>query len=110
MSRPVRICVFGAGSIGCYVGGRLAQAGASVAFVGRERLRQQIARRGLRLTDYRGEQIHVPATSTPFGVDPGIASSADLILVTVKSSGTLEAARTLSDLATPAAVVISFQN
>ena len=38
MNSPPQICVFGAGSIGCYVGGRLAATGTTVRFVGRERL------------------------------------------------------------------------
>jgi 2-dehydropantoate 2-reductase len=46
-----RICIFGAGGIGCYVGGRLAAAGANVSFVGRERLAQEVAGHGLRLTE-----------------------------------------------------------
>ena len=32
------VCVFGAGAIGCYLGGRLAAAGTPVTFVGRARI------------------------------------------------------------------------
>ena len=35
------ICIFGAGSIGCYVGGRMAAAGCPVTLIGRERLRKE---------------------------------------------------------------------
>ncbi len=48
------ICIFGAGSIGCYIGGRLAATGATVRFIGRERLAKDVAAHGLHLTDYRG--------------------------------------------------------
>ena len=43
----MRILVLGAGGIGGYFGGRLAQAGADVAFLVRPKRREQIAREGL---------------------------------------------------------------
>ena len=46
------IGIYGAGSIGCYVGGRLAATGSAVTFVGRERLAREVCTHGLRLTDY----------------------------------------------------------
>ena len=36
------VCVFGAGAIGCYLGGRLAAAGTPVTFVGRARIADAI--------------------------------------------------------------------
>ena len=108
-SRP-HICIFGAGSIGCYVGGRLAAAGAHVSFVGRERLAKEIAANGLRLTDYRGADLRLGAADVDYRIDPAIAAEVDLILVTVKSGATAEAGATLARLARPDAVVASFQN
>ena len=46
--------VVGAGSIGCYVGGRLAASGASVWFVGRPRVTEVLAREGLQVSDLEG--------------------------------------------------------
>lgn len=103
-------CIFGAGSIGCYVGGRLAQAGAHVSFVGRDRLAKEIAANGLRLTDYRGADLQLGAADFDYRTDPATAAEADLILVTVKSGATAEAAAVLARLARPDAVVVSFQN
>lgn len=108
-SRP-HISIFGAGSIGCYVGGRLLKAGAHVSFVGRERLAKDIAENGLRLTDYSGADLQLGAADVDYRVDPAIAAEADLILVTVKSGATAEAAAALAGLAKPGAVVVSFQN
>lgn len=108
-SKP-HIAIFGAGSIGCYVGGRLAKAGAHVSLVGRERLAKEIAANGLRLTDYRGADLRLGGGDVDYHVDPAIAAEADLILVTVKSGATAEAGGTLARLARPGAVVVSFQN
>ncbi len=90
-----RICVFGAGSIGCYVGGRLAAAGGRVSFVGRERLAKEIADHGLNLTDYLGADLRLAGSEIGYHVDPAIAAEADLILVTVKSGATAEVGETL---------------
>jgi 2-dehydropantoate 2-reductase len=51
----VRILVLGAGGIGGYFGGRLAQAGADVTFLVRPRRREQIAREGLRIESPLGD-------------------------------------------------------
>ena len=104
------ICVYGAGSIGCYVGGRLQAGGASVTFVGRPRLAQEITAHGLRLTDYRGADLRVRPAEIRFATSPDAAADADLVLVTVKSAGTAEAASELARVLKPSAVVISLQN
>lgn len=102
------ICVVGAGSIGCYVGGRLAAAGAEVTFVARPRIADELDRHGLRLTDYRGKDLRVenPAVSSELSA----AAAADLVLVTVKSAATPEVAEGLSGVLGPDAVVLSLQN
>ncbi|MGH3738516.1 MAG: 2-dehydropantoate 2-reductase [Micromonosporaceae bacterium] len=102
------ICVFGAGSIGCYVGGRLAAAGADVVLVGRERLRAEVARHGLTLTDWRGGELRV--ADPRYQTAPEAAVDAELVLVTVKSAATAEAADVLAGVLKPDAVVVSFQN
>ncbi|MGH3713615.1 MAG: 2-dehydropantoate 2-reductase [Micromonosporaceae bacterium] len=102
------ICVYGAGSIGCYVGGRLAAAGADVVFVGRERLRAQVAAHGLTLTDWRGASMRVPSVRYETGA--AAAADADLVLVTVKSAATESAGDELAPLLKPDATVVSFQN
>ncbi|WP_205323747.1 2-dehydropantoate 2-reductase [Glycomyces sp. YM15] len=102
------ICVFGAGSIGCYVGGRLAAAGAEVVFVGRQRIIGEAASHGLTLTDLHGSESRVDAPR--FATSPTAAAGAELVLVTVKSAATAAAAEALAPQLEPGAVVISFQN
>ena len=62
----MEICVFGAGSIGCYVGGRLAATGSRVTFIGRPRLAAEIRQHGLHLTDWLGADLRVPPDDVRF--------------------------------------------
>ncbi|MFF0344582.1 2-dehydropantoate 2-reductase [Kribbella sp. NPDC004875] len=104
----MRIAVYGAGGIGCYVGGRLAATGTPVTFVGRQRMAAEVAASGLRLTDYLGADLRVG--DVRFETTPAGAAAADLVLVTVKSAATDGAAAELAGVLKPGAVVVSFQN
>lgn len=104
------LCVYGAGSIGCYVGGRLAAAGATVEMVGRPRLAAEVGAYGLRLTDFRGADIRLVAGTVRYAADAALAARADLVLVTVKSAATADAGRELAAVLKPGAIVLSFQN
>ncbi|MBE4753686.1 2-dehydropantoate 2-reductase [Corallococcus sp. ZKHCc1 1396] len=110
MATSPEICVFGAGSIGCYVGGRLAANGATVRFIGRERVVREVREHGLRLTDLHGADQRVPAAQVDIDTAPTALDTADLVLVTVKSAATEEAGRTLASRLKPGASVVSFQN
>lgn len=105
-----RICIYGAGAIGCYLGGRLAAGGADVDFIGRPSVGEELRQHGLTLTHYDGRDWCVAPETIAFSTEPDAAAAADLILVTVKSGATAQAAAELADLAAPNAVVISFQN
>ena len=104
------VAVYGAGGIGCYIGGRLAAGGADVVFIGRQRLAGELAQHGLRLTDYLGADLAVPADRIRYETTPDAAAKADLVLVTVKSAGTATAADELASVLEPGAIVVSFQN
>ncbi|MEU4602781.1 2-dehydropantoate 2-reductase [Kribbella sp. NPDC023972] len=106
----MRIVVYGAGGIGCYVGGRLLATGTPVTFVGRQRMADELAAHGLRLTDYLGADLRVTAADLRYETSPGAAAEADLVLVTVKSAATESAAGELAEVLKPGAIVVSFQN
>ncbi|MEM8653417.1 MAG: 2-dehydropantoate 2-reductase [Pseudomonadota bacterium] len=108
MASEPRISVAGAGSIGCYVGGLLAAAGHDVRFLARPRVRDACAKAGLRLTDFDGNDLHLP---NPHMVDTAeqAFTDADVILVCVKSGDTAAMAREIVAHA-PAAQVLSLQN
>lgn len=103
----MRIAVFGAGAIGCYVGGRLAAAGGDVVLIGRARIGAEIGG-GLTLTDYRGGRgVTGPL---PFAETPEAAAGAELVLVCVKSQASVAAAESLRPVLAPGALVVSLQN
>ncbi|MFE8070303.1 2-dehydropantoate 2-reductase [Marinobacteraceae bacterium S3BR75-40.1] len=109
MTQP-RIAIFGAGSIGCYLGGRLLATGAEVAMIGRPRLQETIHRHGLTATDYQGYRVEWAPAQCRYHTDPAEAAGADLALLTVKSAATEDAGRQLARVLKPGAVVVCFQN
>ncbi|MFE7799246.1 2-dehydropantoate 2-reductase [Nocardia sp. NPDC057440] len=104
------VMVLGAGSIGTFVGGKLASAGADVTFVGRRRTLDEITASGLHLTDLDGGDDVVAADGFRVATEPADVGSADLVLVTVKSAATSEAVRELAGKIRPGTVVLSLQN
>lgn len=109
-ANSAKIAVLGAGLIGVYVGGRLAAAGADVTLIGRTRVLSDIRANGLRLTDLKGAEIAVPAERLMLAEDPAALADADIILLTVKSPATVEAAEQIERYAKPDAAVLSLQN
>ncbi len=107
---PLNIAVFGAGSIGCYLGGQLTHAGADVTFIGRERFKSEIDANGLTLTHFEREKIILSPDQFTFSLAPKDIAAADIILLTTKSQDTAEAAQAIAAHAKTDAIVISFQN
>ncbi len=104
----MRIGVLGAGAIGCYLGGKLALAGHDVIFVGR--LGDEIRAHGLTLTDYTGARAVLEAARVRYESEASALSDVDVVLVTVKSAATEDAARPLASLLKKSATLVSLQN
>ena len=107
MSDPKAIVVAGAGAVGCYVGGRLLEAGHNVTFLGRNAHGDEIARNGLKVSG-----VDAPPTillDINWQSDPACLAKAEIVLVAVKSRSTLEMAEQIARYA-PRATVISLQN
>ena len=109
MSDP-HIAVFGAGSIGAYVGGALIAAGAEVVLIGRARMRERIALHGLTVSDMDGRNTQLLAARVHYNEDPSSLAGAGLVLVTVKSADTESTAQLLARHVAPDALVVSLQN
>ena len=102
----MRIAVFGAGAIGCWIGGALAAGGADVTLIGRPRVLDEVAA-GLVVSDLDGsERRAAPVLAT----EAAAAAGAEAVLVTVKSAATEEAGRQLAGVIGAGAVVASLQN
>ncbi|MCK1756150.1 2-dehydropantoate 2-reductase [Bradyrhizobium sp. 137] len=104
------IVVAGAGAIGCFVGGMLAAAGRRVALLVRPRVKGEIERFGLRLTDHDGSENKLGAGQLALSDDPSIFHSAGIVLVTVKSADTADIAEQIAQHAPHDALVVSLQN
>lgn len=116
MDKPTPLIgIFGAGSIGGYVGGRLAAAGARVVMLGRPRLREAITNHGIHLSDLHGYTSTLAPGRIDYQTQLGALADAALILVTLKSAATFDAAQQLTSalqartLAEPP-LLISLQN
>ncbi|HEY1556393.1 MAG TPA: 2-dehydropantoate 2-reductase [Kofleriaceae bacterium] len=102
----LHVAVFGAGAVGCWVGGRLASAGTRVTLIGRPRVMAELAD-GVRAGELGGT---VHEAKPELATTAEAARGADIVLVTVKSAATAEAGRELAGVLGEAAVVASLQN
>jgi 2-dehydropantoate 2-reductase len=100
----------GAGSIGCFVGGRLMAAGEEVVLVGRERLGREIGEHGLTVSDCEAETRRVAAGEVRYSSEARDLAGCDVVLCCVKSAQTSEVARELAGIVRPDALVVSLQN
>ena len=104
----MRIAIFGAGGVGGYFGGRLAQAGdAEIIFIARGAHLQALREIGLRVKSLKGDFMLQPvqATDDPAGVGP-----VDAVLVGVKAWQVTKAAHALRPMVGPDTLVVPLQN
>jgi 2-dehydropantoate 2-reductase len=103
----VKICILGAGSLGCAIGGVLAEAGSDVTLINRSRVHvDAMNRTGLRLRKGESERtVKVKAATGCQGI-----GTAELIIVLVKSFHTREAMQAATPLLGDGTVVLSLQN
>lgn len=113
------IAIFGAGAIGCWVGGKLAAGGARITLIGRPRVLDELTAHGLTVSELDGEARRLAASTTPptstspavhVTTDPAAAAGAAIVLVTVKSAQTAEAGATLAGVVGEDVAVVSLQN
>lgn len=104
------ICIAGAGSIGCFVGGMLAAAGRNVSLLARPRVVEGIAHRGLKLTSFEAGPWHLHAAQITPSDNPAIMSGAGIIVVAVKSGDTATMAGLIARHAADDAIIVSLQN
>lgn len=102
----MKIAVMGAGSIGCYFGGLLAQAGLPVTLIGRPQHVDAIAARGL-LMDIGSGRLCVPM---PAMAEASGVAAADLVLFCVKSGDTEAVGRQIAPHLRQDATILSLQN
>ncbi len=103
----MKILIMGTGGVGGYYGGLLAQQGNEVTFIARGAHLYAIRREGLKVKSIHGDFTISPANATD---DPANVGPVDLILFTVKTYNTDEAAEAIRPAVGPRTVVMSLQN
>jgi 2-dehydropantoate 2-reductase len=103
----MRVAIFGAGAVGAYVGGRLAQTGVPVAFLARGDHLHALARLGVRVDSPQGDFVVRPWLVTD---DPTAVGIVDVVIVGVKTWQLPEVARALPALVGPDTCVVPLQN
>lgn len=106
----MRFGIIGAGSIGCYIGGRLLESGRDVTLVARPALRTAVAESGLKLSDCDGYARHLPFDPAAWLDSVASFADRDVVLVAVKSRDTAGVARELSGVLPPGTLILSLQN
>ncbi|MCB1322468.1 MAG: 2-dehydropantoate 2-reductase, partial [Leptospiraceae bacterium] len=110
--KNLRFGVYGAGSIGCYLGAHLVRQAVPTVLLGRARLQQEIRTHGLRVTGLNQIDFHLEPADIDYVTEPECLADCNVILVTVKSLDTGsagEALRRLQPNGKPR-LIISFQN
>ena len=104
----MRIAMMGAGGVGGFFGGRLAQAGYDVSFIARGAHLKALREQGLLIESAAQGDIRLPKVKATD--DPASLGKVDLVILSVKLWDTEEAARSIKPLLGPNAGVVSLQN
>jgi 2-dehydropantoate 2-reductase len=102
----MKVCIYGAGAIGGWLGSGLARAGCSVSVVAREATLDALQLHGLRLregTTVTSQAIASSALPAELGVQ-------DLVVLAVKAPSLTEVARQIAPLLGPDTVVLTAMN
>lgn len=107
----LHVGVLGAGSIGCFVGGKLLAAdSADVTFVGRAGARDALVEHGLSVKDFDRPSTHIAPGRLRFETSIDALSACDAVLVCVKSAQTAEVGAELASVLGKDALAASLQN
>jgi 2-dehydropantoate 2-reductase len=102
----MRVCIYGAGAIGGWLGVKLAQAGCDVSVVARGATLQALQLHGLRLQQ-AGESASATARASASPAELGVQ---DLVVVAVKAPAMAEVAKGIAPLLGPQTIVLTAMN
>lgn len=102
----MKVCIYGAGAIGGWIGVKLARAGSEVSVVARGATLQALQEHGLRLQE--GEQTL--AASVRASANPADLGVQDLVVVAVKAPAMADVARAIRPLLGPDTIVLTAMN
>jgi 2-dehydropantoate 2-reductase len=103
----MKICVFGAGAIGGYMGVKLAKAGVDVSLVARGPHLEAMQTKGLTLIEEDKEPVTVPITASD---DPAKLGPQDYVIITLKAHSVPPIVSNLQPLIGPNTTIVSGVN
>ena len=103
----MKVCIYGAGAIGGWMGVKLAQAGCELSVVARGATLEALRRDGLRLQQQGGESLSAKVSASANPADLGVQ---DLVIVAVKAPAMAEVAKAIAPLLGPRTVVLTAMN
>ena len=103
----MKVCIFGAGAIGGYMGVKLAKAGADVSLVARGPHLAAMQEKGLTLIEEEGETTTVPVTASD---DPAALGVQDYVIVTLKAHSVPPVVSKMAPLIGPNTTIVSGVN
>jgi 2-dehydropantoate 2-reductase len=103
----MKIAIFGAGAVGGYFGGRLAQAGEEVVFIARGKHLEALRSAGLKVDSIKGNFAVQPVHATEI---PSEVGNVDVVVVGVKAWQVKQAAEAITPLIGPNTFVLPLQN
>lgn len=103
----MKVCIYGAGAIGGWLGVALAQAGHPVSMVARGDTLRALQAEGLRMRRADGTLAQVAVTAHS---DPAALGVQDLVVVAVKAPGLPDVARAMAPLIGPDTIVLTAMN
>ena len=106
MSPSPRFCIYGAGAVGGMIGGLLAQAGATVSMVARDKTLATLQRDGLTIIT-AGETVRIPVRAS---AHPEELGPQDFVVVAVKAPALPEVASRIGPLLGPDTAVMTAMN
>ena len=102
----MKVCIYGAGAIGGWIGSGLARAGCSVSVVARGQTLDALQLHGLRLK--QGRQVTSQAVAS--SAQPADLGVQDLVVLAVKAPSLPEVARQIAPLLGPATMLLTAMN
>jgi 2-dehydropantoate 2-reductase len=102
----MKVCIYGAGAIGGWVGVKLGRAGCDISVVARGATLQSLQAQGLRLAE-ASETLSVPVRASASPADLGVQ---DLVVIAVKAPAMPDVARAIKPLLGPNTMVLTAMN
>ena len=102
----MKVCIYGAGAIGGWIGVKLARTGSEVSVVARGATLEALRQHGLRLQE-AGETLTAPVRASASPSELGVQ---DLVVVAVKAPAMAEVAKAIRPLLGPDTMVLTAMN